>query len=84
MPLSGFFVQVVVVKYPKKDNTFVPVRAAGALVSLRVNGDAVSSVDPNGPSGWIVDDPLDVQPGVKGVFLKKGQGFEYLPLNGPI
>jgi len=73
-----------VVKYPKKDNTFVPVRGAGALVSLRVNGDAVSSVDPNGPGSWIINDSLEVQPGVKGVFLKKGQGLEYLPLNGPV
>jgi len=72
------------VKYPKKDNTFVPVRGSGALVSHRINGDAVSSVDPNGPSGRIIDDPLNVQPWVKRVFLKKGQGFEYLPLNGPV
>ena len=84
MILSGLFVQVVVVKYPKKDNTFVPVRGAGALVGLRVNGDAVASIDPNRPGGWIIDDPLKVQPGVKGVFLKKSQGFEYLPLNRPV
>ena len=81
MTLSWLFVQVVVVKYPEKYNSSVPVRGAGALVGLRVNGDAVSSIDPNGPSGWIIDDPLKVQPGVKGVFLKKSQGFEYLPLN---
>ena len=72
------------VKYPKKDNSSVPVRGARALVGLRVNGDAVSSIDPNGPGGWIIDDPLEVQPGVKWVVLKKVQGFEYLPLNSPI
>jgi len=48
------------------------------MVGLRVNGDAVSSVDPNGPGGWIIDDPLKVQFGVKGVFLEEGEGFEYL------
>ena len=72
MTLSGLFVQVVVVKYPKKDNTFVPIRGAGALVGLRVNGDAISSIDTNGPGGRIIDDPLKVQSGVKRVFLKKG------------
>ena len=84
MNLSGLFVQVVVVKYPKQNNTFVPVRGARALVGLGVNGDAVASIDPNGPGGRIIDDPLKVQPGVKGVFLKKGQCFEYLPLNRPV
>jgi hypothetical protein len=72
VPLSRFFVQVVVIKYPQKDNTPVPVRGPRALVGLRVNRDAVSSVDPNRPSSWIIDDPLEMQPGVKGVFLKKG------------
>jgi len=71
-PLSGLFVQIVVVKYPKKDNSSVPVRGARALVGIRVNGDTVSSIDPNGPSGWIIDDPIEVQHGVKGVVLKKG------------
>ena len=70
--LSGLYVQVVVVKNPKKDNSSIPVWCSRALVRLRVNGDAVSSIDPNGPSGWIIDDPLEVQPWVKGVFLKKG------------
>ena len=72
------------VKYPKKDETFAPVRGAGALVSLRINGDPVSSVDPNRPGSWIIDNSLEVQPGMKGVFLKKGQGFDYLSLNGPV
>jgi len=71
--LSWLFVQVVVIKYPEKDDPFIPVRSAGAMVRHRVNGDAVSSVYPNGPGGWIVDDPLKVQPGVKGVFLEKGE-----------
>ena len=84
MILSGLFVQVVVVKYPKKDNTFVPVRGAGALVGLRVNGDAISSIDTNGPGGRIIDDPLKMQSWVNGIFLKEGQGFEYLPLNKPV
>jgi hypothetical protein len=82
--LFGLFVQVVVVKYPKKDNSAIPVWRARALVCLRGNGDAVMSIDPNGPSGRVIDDPLEVQPGVKGIFLKKGQGFEYLPLNRPV
>jgi len=73
-----------VVKNPKKDNSSIPVWCARALVHLRVNGDAVSSIDPNGPSGWVIDDPFEVQPGVKRVFLKEGQGFEYLPLNRPV
>jgi len=84
MTLSWLFIQVVMVKYPKQNNTFVPVRGAGALTGLRVNGDSVSSIDPNGPGGRIIDDPLKVQAGVKGVFLKKSQGFEYLPLNRPV
>jgi len=70
--LSGLFVQIVMVKYPKKDNSTIPVWYARALVCLRVNGDAVLSIDSNGPSGWIMDDPLKAQSGVKGVFLKKG------------
>jgi len=60
MTLSGLFVQVVAVKYPKQNNTFVPVRGAGALMGLRVNGDAISFIDTNGPGGWIINDPLKV------------------------
>ena len=69
--LSWLFIQVVVVKNPKKDNSSIPVWHARALVRLRVNRNAVSSINPNGPGGWIIDDLLDVQPGMEGVFLKK-------------
>lgn len=66
------------VEYPKQDNTFIPVRGAMGIISLGINRYTISDIYPNGPSGWIIDDPLDVQPRVIRIFLKKGQGFDYL------
>lgn len=82
--LSGFFIQIVVVKYSKENDPFVPVRGARALVCFGVNRDSVTLIDPNRPRSRVIDDPFKVKPRMEGVFLKKGQSLEYLPLHDAV
>lgn len=82
--LSGLFIKVVVVKYSEENYPFVPVRGAGALVCFGVNRDSVTPIDPSRPRSGVINNPFKVQPGVEGVFPKKGQSLEYLPLHDAV
>lgn len=75
---AGMAMEIVMVEKAQEAERRRPVRVSRRKRFLRIEGEAVSLVHANGPRRRVIDDALQVQAGMEGIFFKETQGLRDL------